>query len=1110
MRNLCASIAGTLLALLLSIQPLNPALVAASDPHTSQWNKYGTPSHEDLLILPGSDISSFDIAGPSGTTIYAIGTWNSPDHCVANSFADDSIAAGQAPRLWKSSDAGITWRDKTDRVLEADNLPDCNNDSMAWNDFVFFSAVAAAPDNDDIVAVAGYDALRQPVIVYSDDGAARFFITGCGEIAGEILCAAVSPETEDGRSIAIGTLNLSEGGSVWRFDATSPWTTQWEDTGKYSGWDDTWLSSGGTATRKDIYAVTSIAFSPSYSDDHAIVALLLAHADEPDGDTYTGYHVAMGTWEDDTWNGTAGFGGYPVLVKTDDHVIHTDATIPSFFLRHISDISLPNDFSADSVTERVLMLAIDGIKVSPTDNTKTDEGGFLFWLDDTSLSRDLLQAQHNPWLSSVSYHGDCDRSGITIVGGFLAEDLASSWHWSHEIEDWFTDDGDHADGDNVLPCSDGVLVLWSTSLEECCPEWSTATLPPSGQFNAQVSFSPDGSRAFASTSGDSRHGLDSYRFADESAFSASVGIPIGDRWEQTGLIDTMIDAIEDVSYDTETECLYLHTSNLDSDDQVCACESIWLSCDAGTTYSRLLYGLPDEDERQEEAFEKIMTKYHRGFLEPLGEGFFQSAGIRYIIGDAIDVDDEEQVKANFEADTVYRLREDGDGEWELISELSLDYEHLMVAECGTQGSILYVGFDNLWWDYTANVPLPYQTNGSDPVCPHGHECRKVSGVARCMNPDANTCCTTLQWDYLIRGLQGTAETDGVYEQLLFSGVQCAERATRLWAIDDGNRYWSESGEQSDNYDWCAREFINPDWGRLWIYDDCPALSKPETVAQDDSPLIPSDPCFCTNEEFVLEWDRTCDGCEYEIQIALDEDFRQVVLETGDFMNTPSAGECWRFYRPPHPLTPSVLVSQGLLDCSHTYWWRVKAHMAETDEVISSWWSTPLSFRVAPPAAGILTLGAPGDGVTRIPVKNIAFTWNRVRGATSYDFMLVDSNRGHVASQIGDFTSFVLPGPLDHNTAYVWRVLAFDGDHIISESVHSTFQTEAAPSVPVDSAILPTVILPQKEGVPDWAPFFVGVVGILLLAALAALSYVNRLQRRARRNSFKHPYDPSQQ
>ena len=55
------------------------ALVVApsvsADPGTSKWEKQGTPTEADKVILPGSDIIDFDVTGSDGMTIYAIGTW---------------------------------------------------------------------------------------------------------------------------------------------------------------------------------------------------------------------------------------------------------------------------------------------------------------------------------------------------------------------------------------------------------------------------------------------------------------------------------------------------------------------------------------------------------------------------------------------------------------------------------------------------------------------------------------------------------------------------------------------------------------------------------------------------------------------------------------------------------------------------------------------------------------------------------------------------------------------------------------------------------------------------------------------------------------------------
>ena len=131
----------------------------------------------------------------------------------------------------------------------------------------------------------------------------------------------------------------------------------------------------------------------------------------------------------------------------------------------------------------------------------------------------------------------------------------------------------------------------------------------------------------------------------------------------------------------------------------------------------------------------------------------------------------------------------------------------------------------------------------------------------------------------------------------------------------------------------------------------------------------------------------------------------------------------------------------------------------------------------------------------MPVSNIAFTWSSVSSATSYDFMLVDSQRGHVASQVGNFTSFVLPGPLDYDTPYVWRVLALDGERIVSESLRSTFRTQPPEALPSDTSAPPTITPPPQPGTPSWVPLSIGLIVVLLLGTMGALSYVNRLQRR---------------
>ena len=1069
-----------------TLTPPQPALMSASCP-PARWEQFQTPNHDGLLILPGSDIDRFCAGGAQGQTLYAIGTRNSPCGIATaeDPFAPDGMlfASGQAPCLWKSTDGGCSWRDRTEAVLEAAHLPDAGDGD--YDDFLVFTAVSAAPDDPDTVLVAGYDRNGVAVVVVSLDGAHEFVSLGCNAIDGIILSASISPSVTGRRDIAVGTIDTTAGGKIWRYESGRYWTQSWQDTSQYDGWDETPLWAGDPA---HILAVTSIAFSPSYADDNAILAAVIGDAEEPDGDPYSGFYFVAGVWDSaPAWNADAGLSSYPVLIRDAGSVLHAPISLPIFLLRNAAGIALPADYHADMSSHRNVLLYANGSLVHPASDTVQGEGGFLFWVQDATLSGEMLGREDNPWVASTAYSGTSDMRGRILVGTFFPDGWSTG-----DIAAWFDT------GSPAPRCCAGVDVLLSENNDPCCPHWTRAQRPPSGQFNAQVAWSADGEAARAATSGAGRLWHNDDWYADESAFSRSDRE--ADRWEQCGLIDTMIRRLVDVAYDPAAAVLYLHTSHPVGDGTVCSCHSIWRTGDAGDSWTRILHGRPDVNDDDEDEFDDIIDGYYRGFYKPATSGSLQALGVRYIIGDDIDEDDEQQVQAGFQTDAVYRRVDGGTGVWERMSELTLDYQGLLHLSCAdAPGAVLYTGFDNLWWDFTENVPLPYQADGSDPDCPPNHECRKTSGAARVLEPNRPGCCHDYEWDYLIRGLRGTSDPDGIYEELTLVGANCGAEAVRLWAIDAGSKYWAENGDDGQSYDWCESEFADPRWGRLWIYDDCYAVTAASLDAGDASFTVPSDPCRCAHEEFELTWDRTCDACAYEVQVALDSDFRHIIVETttlplGETLVAPG------FYQPPAPTTPSLLIPKGTLDCNQTYWWRVRAHLAETDEVIASWWSEPGVIRTAPGPAGLLELRVPGDGATRVPVKNASFTWTPVSGATKYDFMVVDRERSHVASQVSDSTSFVLPLALDYDTPYIWRVIALDGDRVIAESARATFRTEPAPVTPEYVPTGPTIVPPPVPVQQDWQWYLTGVLGVLLAVALALLSYVNRrtLRRHASR------------
>ena len=265
------------LSFVLSVVVVAPSVSA--DSGTSEWQKQATPTEDDLVLLPGSDVIDFDVTDTDGTTIYAIGTWYSEcgDEWSDGAYGpDDLYTDNHFPKLWKSEDGGITWDDITDEVIDATNLPDIEDDGEEWNDFTFFTAVSAAPDDPDFVVVAGwgYDSSAAageqyvPVVVGSNDGGDDFSYMGCSTVTGMITCVDVSMEVDDTHSIAVGTWDwenevatgyANDSGAIWRYDAGGYWSAYWADATTYDGW-------------YPVDAVIDLEFSPNFDVDDSIIA----------------------------------------------------------------------------------------------------------------------------------------------------------------------------------------------------------------------------------------------------------------------------------------------------------------------------------------------------------------------------------------------------------------------------------------------------------------------------------------------------------------------------------------------------------------------------------------------------------------------------------------------------------------------------------------------------------------------------------------------------------------------------------------------------------------------------------------------------------------------
>jgi hypothetical protein len=504
------------------------------------------------------------------------------------------------PRVWKSEDGGVSWDDITAKVQAASNLPGPFIQFM-------FGGVGVAPDDEDWLVIGGTifhpdfiglsfgAAPGIPEVVASKDGGDNFSYTGDmidstnATMMAVIYDLAVSPEVDDIHNIAVAGMNneiSTSRGTVFRLKAGTWLSAAWQDTSYDAGWDS------GVASDTD--GVVAVAISPNFDIDDTVVCLGVADS-VANGVPY----LQSGIWETgETWNDTAGF-SKAVEIKSDG-----DTLLSGVYLRSLG-LALPADYDGSDSGARVVFLYANAY------NVVTElVGGYLFRVDNASLSTQVAPPG-DPLLASIAVSGDAD-TGKMMIGEYIG---------------WDDDDTPPSYGSFVpFDCCAGVRVWHTEELDICCPVWDDCCKCPSGPYLALVAYTPDGDKAYASTSG----ALDPEYFApfgsvegglsDESAFSVSRDDGVS--WNQIGLIDTDIDYLSDVAVCPDCGTIYLSTINQldcgcymdeilegfccvgliaifdglcegcceDTVCEVCSCDSVWRSYDNGETWERVFHG----------------------------------------------------------------------------------------------------------------------------------------------------------------------------------------------------------------------------------------------------------------------------------------------------------------------------------------------------------------------------------------------------------------------------------------------------------------------------------------------------------------------------------------
>ena len=937
-------------SLIIAAAPFPTVLAANGNDVTAEWDTVGTPSMDGFVLAPESTIIDYALASQGEMAYAVVEAW-------------DEDYEEYEYRLLKSEDHAATWEDITEALEDVIDV-----DGGDYIDEVV--QVATDWEDPDFVAVALWwwdeSAGNYYLHVFiSDDGGETFVDADEVEDGGvyfpdptPVSDLAVSYENADGkRDIAIGGIDNSGNSALFRCTVTGDSPGAWKDATDYDGWDD-----DGDFTS---FLVTDVIFSPSWATDKTILVTTVA----PDFSYYT-VHLQCGSWGTSPgWNefSTLGIPAVPII---------EDVDIPMWLMdwdaRAIAGMTLPEDYNSKNTDTRLLWIWVnyydpdDGVTPA-CEIMRVDD-------DDAHPVGPLGQIlEGTVWLTNVSYKGTID-SGEAIAG-VLGDGTGQYTECCDGVQTYRNDA--------------------ITDMDICCLAWKQACKPPTGRYAMAafyVSDNPATSKAYAVALGPDPfwdEGAWSVSFDDGDIWNQLSLVDthidyLSDFAVSPNCNKTML-ASANVEYGCGCDSVWLKAMNLPEAEEY---SGKWLRTwcgELGNNYG-LLRLAPEETSGDTVYLIDYGTDtVYWNDVETLACWAVGCAPVNYIVDLAVK-----------DKETIYALDGDGtvamsDGHgvsfsWyepvdskvgsgctitvrgddilvggqsgevshsadggETFTELedvaasgyvtvafdsyfdANDTVYVTLTGSETNGICRWVIDQSTEWenigaedyDYTGLVldrPAPgnlMTSADTGGVIYASYIGGNITGVARCLTPAEDVCCGSTNWDYLIVGLTPILEGfDTMPQALKICGCLTTGSNSKLAAIDGSEPYDMEKAEI----------------GTVWSFEDCYAKAAPDLTSPAEGATIAAAPSECVNVAFTLMWERRCDSCVYDIQIALDEDFTGVVVDEEGYL--PSA-----------PATPSYLVAEGDLSCKATYYWRVRSVEAETGQGIHSWWSEPRSLTV---------------------------------------------------------------------------------------------------------------------------------------------------------------------
>jgi len=923
-----------------------PAQRVSASPGLAEWSRVSTPTTEDWVLAPESTIIDYALAS-DGEVAYAI---------------VDKVEGSY--HLLKSTDGTATWQDIA-TALEAELHEGEYIDELL--------RVACDTADPDFVTVAlqvydGISAFGVHVCI-SDDGGASFRDADEVEAGGVYLNLTsdltVSPEGTDGmRHIAISGYGSDGDSAVFRCRAIGDIATAWDDaadTVDYPGWEDQ-----GDAAPFTSVLVTDIIFSPDWENDRTILAVTVTGTGP-----YT-VHLQTGTLGEvnGAWNKAAG------LVSAVP--VESGANLPMWLetwdARAIAGVALPSDYSSTSTDTRYAWVWVNYIDPAHLSGPNVGE---IFRVKNALHTSVNEQIEGMPWLTNVSYWGTIAEG--KAIAGVLAD----------------SDDEPLYPDDLMKECCEGVQVYRNagiTNMEICCFDWRKACKPPTGMTAMAVSYVGEDKVYAVAVQGFEAYdeGAWSVSFDDGDVWNQLSlidthiyylsDVAVSPDCDKTMLVSVNLD--HGCGYDSvwiyagefpeagygeysghwlRTWCGQLENSYglLRLAPEETHGESVYL-VDAGTStlYWNDMATLSCWETKRAIRIDCIVDLAVRNestiyVLDPAGNvtmSDHHGSAITWTRPVPSQVDESWTMTVN--GDHILVGGQNGEvshsddcGEtFAELGKIAADgYVTVAFDTYFDQNGIVYAalagaGTDNGVYRWVTGQSTEWEDLGAEPydytglaldgpwvnpmtnpdtggVLYASYINGDTTGVARCLTPATDTCCGGIDWDYLTAGL--TSEL--FYRMpgaLKICGGLTPDSNTELLAIDCSEPYDMENGEA----------------GTVWSFEDCYAKTSLAPTSPADGATISADPRRCVNVPFTIKWERHSDASPYDIQIARDAEFTDVVVDLQGY--EPPAGKGARY-----------ALGKGTLSCGVTYYWRVRFVALNMGQAIHSWWSEPRSFTV---------------------------------------------------------------------------------------------------------------------------------------------------------------------